>query len=110
MKASSTHFIIHNRGFTNLKNIMVKAMEESKRKMTNVMTLSKESCTPPVTTPCNPRRKVPPRKEDEKAESVECTTLHPEVFPPQFLKVFRLVSSLLIHPSFKLSVRHKTIS
>ena len=109
MKASSTHFIIHNRGFTNLKNITVKSMEESNRKMTNVMTLSKESCTPALTMPCDPRRKAPPRKEDEKVKSFEYATLHLEVFPLHFLKIFRLVSSLLIHPSFKLSVRRKTI-
>lgn len=89
---------------------MVKSMEESNRKMSYVMTLSKESCTPTLTMPCDPRRKAPPRKEDEKVKPLECATLHPEVFPLRFLKVFRLVSSLLIHPSFKLSVRRKTNS
>lgn len=85
-------------------------MEESNRKMSNVMTLSKESCTPALTMPCDPGGRPSPEVGRWKVKPFECATLHPEVFPLRFLKVFRLVSSLLIHPSFKLSVRRKTIS
>lgn len=53
-------------------------MEKSNRKMTSVITLSKGSYNPTLAMPCNHRRKVPPRKEDEKLKSFGYETLHPE--------------------------------